>query len=101
MPKFEAAGLPIISPSATNALLSTNGWKMFHRVLANDDKQAPGIVNLIKNTVKGTKVGVIDDASEYGKGLADSVRKEPRLARTSRTTDRPEGGRLLGRRERR
>ncbi len=75
MPKFEAAGLPIISPSATNALLSTNGWKMFHRVLANDDKQAPGIVNLIKDTVKGTKVGVIDDASEYGKGLADSVRK--------------------------
>jgi len=76
MPKFEAGGLPVISPSATNALLSTNGWKMFHRVLANDDKQAPGIVNLIKNTVKGTKVGVIDDASDYGKGLADSVRKD-------------------------
>jgi len=75
MPKFEAAGLPIISPSATNALLSTNGWKMFHRVLANDDKQAPGIVNLLKDTVKSTKVGVIDDASEYVKGLADSVRK--------------------------
>ena len=76
MPKFEAGGLPIISPSATNAALSTNGWKMFHRVLANDDKQAPGVVNLIKNVVKGTKVGVIDDASEYGKGLADSVRKD-------------------------
>ena len=76
MPKFEAGGLPVISPGATNAPLSTNGWKMFHRVLANDDKQAPGIVNLIKNTVKGTKVGVIDDASDYGKGLADSVRKD-------------------------
>jgi branched-chain amino acid transport system substrate-binding protein len=47
---------------------------MFHRILANDDKQAPGVVTLIKNTVKGTKVGVIDDASEYGKGLADAVR---------------------------
>lgn len=76
MPKFEAGGLPIISPSATNALLSTNGWKMFHRVLANDDKQAPGVANLIKGVIKGTKVGVIDDASEYGKGLGDSVRKE-------------------------
>ena len=75
MPTFETAGLPMITPGATNALLSTNGWKMFHRVLANDDKQAPGVVNLLKNTVKSTKVGVIDDASEYGKGLADSVRK--------------------------
>jgi branched-chain amino acid transport system substrate-binding protein len=74
MPKFEAATLPMITPGATNAKLSTNGWKMFHRILANDDKQAPGVVTLIKGTVKGTKVGVIDDASEYGKGLADAVR---------------------------
>jgi branched-chain amino acid transport system substrate-binding protein len=74
MPKFEAANLPMITPGATNAKLSTNGWKMFHRILANDDKQAPGIVTLIQNTVKGTKVGVIDDASDYGKGLADAVR---------------------------
>ncbi len=75
MPKLEAATLPMITPGATNALLSTNGWKMFHRILANDDKQAPGVVSLIKTTIKATKVGVIDDASEYGKGLADSVRK--------------------------
>ncbi|MEO5725100.1 MAG: branched-chain amino acid ABC transporter substrate-binding protein [Ilumatobacteraceae bacterium] len=75
MPKLEAAGLPMISPSATNSALSTNGWKMFHRVLASDSAQGPGIVALIKNTIKGTKVGVIDDASDYGKGLADSVRK--------------------------
>jgi len=74
MPKFEEAGLPMITPGATNAALSTNGWKMFHRILANDDKQAPGVVKLISETIGGTKVGVIDDASEYGKGLADSVR---------------------------
>ncbi|HNJ97184.1 MAG TPA: branched-chain amino acid ABC transporter substrate-binding protein [Ilumatobacteraceae bacterium] len=74
MPKFEEAGLPMITPGATNALLSTNGWTMFHRILANDDKQAPGVVKLITETIGATKVGVIDDASEYGKGLADSVR---------------------------
>lgn len=75
MPTYEAANLSMITPGATNAKLQTNGWKMFHRILANDDKQAPGVVSLIKK--KGfTKVGVIDDASEYGKGLADTVRKE-------------------------
>jgi len=75
MPKFEEAGLTMITPGATNAQLQNNGWKTFHRILANDDKQGPGIATLIKQ--KGAKkVGVIDDASEYGKGLADTVRKE-------------------------
>ena len=72
MPTFEEGGLTMITPGATNAKLSENGWKTFHRILANDDKQGPGIVALIKKT--GKKVGVIDDASEYGKGLADNVR---------------------------
>lgn len=74
MPTFDSAGLPMITPGATNALLSTNGWTTFHRILANDDKQAPGVVALIKDTIGGTKVGVIDDASDYGKGLAEAVR---------------------------
>ncbi|HRE01762.1 MAG TPA: branched-chain amino acid ABC transporter substrate-binding protein, partial [Ilumatobacteraceae bacterium] len=74
MPTFEEFGLPMISPGATNATLSQEGWKMFHRVLANDDKQAPGVAALIKDTIKATKVGVIDDATDYGKGLAESVK---------------------------
>jgi len=89
MPKFEAANLPMITPGATNALLSTNGWKMFHRILANDDKQAPGVVKLITDTIKGTKVGVIDDASEYGKGLADAVRKGLGAANVANATIDP------------
>lgn len=75
-PKFDQAGLPIITPSATNPALSTNGWKIFHRALAGDDKQGPAIATYIKNTLKPKAVGVIDDNSEYGKGLADIVRKE-------------------------
>jgi len=75
MPTIEAAGLAMITPGATNAKLQTNGWKSFHRILANDDKQAPGVAKLIKS--KGAKViGVVDDQSVYGKGLADTVRKE-------------------------
>lgn len=73
-PKFDAAGLPIITPSATNPALSTNGWKIFHRALASDAKQGPGIAQYISATLKATKVGVLDDASEYGKGLADIVK---------------------------
>jgi len=74
-PIFNEAGLPIISPSATNASLSKNGWKIFHRAVANDDLQGPAAAKFIVG--KGAKkIAVIDDASEYGKGLADTVRSK-------------------------
>jgi len=72
LPLFEEAGLPIVSPSATNATLSQNGWTVFHRALGGDDKQGPGIAAKITADGK-TKVGIIDDNSEYGKGLADII----------------------------
>ena len=74
IPLFDAAGLAIITPSATNADLNDNNWKVFHRALAGDDKQGPAIATYIQNTLAAAKVGVIDDATEYGKGLADIVR---------------------------
>ncbi len=73
-PIFNEAVLPIVSPSATNATLQDNGWSIFHRMLANDAVQGPGIAKYISDTVKAKKVFVIDDASEYGKGLADQVK---------------------------
>ncbi len=76
LPLFEEAGLPIITPSATNPGLSQNGWKVFHRGLASDAEQGPAAAKYIKDTAKATKVFVIDDASDYGKGIADIVRKD-------------------------
>ena len=73
-PLFDAAGLAIITPSATNADLNDNNWKVFHRALAGDDKQGPAIATYIQKTLAAAKVGIIDDASEYGKGLADIVK---------------------------
>ena len=73
-PKFDQAGLPIISASATNPDLSKNGWKVFHRLLATDAKQGPDVAKYIKDTMKAKSVFVIDDQSEYGKGLAGAVR---------------------------
>ena len=71
---FAEAGLVTVSPSATNPKLSTNGWDTFHRMLGNDDTQAPGAATWIKGS-GATKVFVVDDASEYGKGLSDGVAK--------------------------
>jgi len=70
---FSQAGLVTVSASATNPDLSTNGWKTFHRVLGNDATQAPAVGKYITDTLAAKKVYVVDDASEYGKGLADGV----------------------------
>ncbi len=76
LPILEAAGIPNISPSATAVSLAQNGYKYWHRVLANDDVQGPGDADFMANTLHAKKVAVIDDQSEYGKGLADSVRAQ-------------------------
>ena len=71
---FADAKLATISPSATRVSLSTNGWATFHRALANDGKQGPGIAKYLQATLAAKKVGVLDDQSDYGKGLADIVK---------------------------
>jgi len=75
-PIFEEAGIPNVSPSATAVSLAANGWKFWHRVLANDDVQGPGDADFIAKTLNAKTAAVIDDQSEYGKGLADAVRKQ-------------------------
>lgn len=72
-PIFNRVGLPIITPSATNPALSTNGWKIFHRAVATDALQGAAAAKYIKTKFGKAKIAVIDDASDYGKGLADIV----------------------------
>ena len=72
-PIFAEAGVPTVSPSATNPALSENGWDTFHRALGNDATQGPAAARYIKDTLKAKKTFVIDDASEYGAGLAGIV----------------------------
>jgi branched-chain amino acid transport system substrate-binding protein len=74
-PKFDEAGLPIITASATGADLSQQGWSIFHRALAGDQVQGPAVAKYIEETLQPESVGVLDDNSEYGKGLADIVRE--------------------------
>jgi branched-chain amino acid transport system substrate-binding protein len=73
-PIFQEAGMPIVTPSATRTSLSTKSWSVFHRAVANDDSQGPAAAKYIANTLKATKVYVVDDQSAYGVGLADAVR---------------------------
>jgi len=75
-PLFNEAGLVTISASATNPALADNGWKTFYRVLGNDASQGPAAAKYIKDVLQAKRVVVVDDASEYGKGLAEIAKKD-------------------------
>jgi branched-chain amino acid transport system substrate-binding protein len=64
---FEA-GIPQISPSATNPKYTQQGFKTAFRVCANDGRYAV-------ETSKAKKVAVIDDRTAYGQGVAEEFIK--------------------------
>jgi branched-chain amino acid transport system substrate-binding protein len=72
-PAFAEAGLVTVSGSATNPDLTSNGWETFHRIIGTDAAQAPADAALLTGELGATQVFVIDDASEYGAGLAAGV----------------------------
>jgi branched-chain amino acid transport system substrate-binding protein len=74
-PVFNQAGLVSVTASATNVTLSEKGWRTFFRGLANDGVQGPSVANYMKNTLGYDKVCVVDDSTDYGLGLSQSVRE--------------------------
>ncbi len=79
-PIINQAGIPIITPSATNPVLASGGkvggtpWTVFHRAVASDADQGPAAARYISEVLKATKVFVADDQSTYGAGIADAVK---------------------------
>lgn len=71
---FEA-GLPSISPSATNVDLTKNGWTTWHRVIGNDDAQGKADAKYLTEKLGKKKVFVVDDGQDYSKGLGGTVKE--------------------------
>jgi branched-chain amino acid transport system substrate-binding protein len=70
---LEQGKIPNVSPSATNPGLAQNNWAYWHRVVANDADQGPGIVNFLVKAKSPKKAYILSDEQEYGVGLADSM----------------------------
>lgn len=72
---FDQAGMVFATPSATNPTLTGQGWRAFFRGLASDAVQGPSVAGYLRQTMRADKVCVVDDSTEYGLGLAESVRQ--------------------------
>ncbi|MDC7713991.1 branched-chain amino acid ABC transporter substrate-binding protein [Vogesella sp. LYT5W] len=72
---YSDAGIPQISPSATNPDYTRQGYKTTFRMIANDVQQGTALGQFAIDTLKAKTVAVVDDRTAYGQGLADEFAK--------------------------
>jgi branched-chain amino acid transport system substrate-binding protein len=72
---YSDAGIPQISPSATNPDYTKQGFKTTFRVIGNDVQQGKALGEFAANKIKAKKIAIIDDRTAYGQGLADEFEK--------------------------
>ncbi|MFM2262064.1 MAG: hypothetical protein RI959_740 [Pseudomonadota bacterium] len=84
---YNAAGIPQISPSATNPKYTRQGYNNVFRVVADDVHLGGTLGKYAIETLKAKNVAVIDDRTAYGQGVADEFEKGVAAA----------GGKVVGR----
>lgn len=84
---YSDAGIPQISPSATNPKYTRQGYKTTFRVVADDVHLGGTLGKYAVTQVKGKSIAVIDDRTAYGQGVADEFEKGVKAA----------GGKTVGR----
>ena len=83
---YSDAGIPQISPSATNPKYTRSGFKTAFRIVADDVHLGGTLGRYAVNNIKGQSIAVIDDRTAYGQGVATEFEKAVKLA----------GGKLVG-----
>jgi branched-chain amino acid transport system substrate-binding protein len=69
---YKESGIIAMSPSATNPALTQSGdYPNFFRTIASDDAQARLQVDFALDKLGLTKLAVLHDKGDYGKGLAE------------------------------
>jgi branched-chain amino acid transport system substrate-binding protein len=72
---YSDAGIPQISPSATNPKFTRNGYKTTFRVVADDVHLGGTLGRYAVKELKGKSIAVIDDRTAYGQGVAEEFSK--------------------------
>jgi branched-chain amino acid transport system substrate-binding protein len=72
---YSDAGIPQVSPSATNPKYTRQGFKTTFRVVADDTQLGGTLGKYAVGTLKGKSIAVIDDRTAYGQGVAEEFAK--------------------------
>ncbi len=74
------AGIPQISPGATNPKYTQQGFNTAFRVVANDGQLGGTLGSYAVKTLHAKNIAVIDDRTAYGQGLAEEFTKGAKKA---------------------
>jgi len=77
---YHDAGIPQISPSATNPKYTQQGFKGAFRVVANDGQLGGALGRYAAATINAKNIAIIDDRTAYGQGVADEFSKAAKAA---------------------
>ena len=77
---YNDAGIPQISPSATNPKYTMQGYKGAFRVVANDGQLGGALGRYTASDIKAKRIAIIDDRTAYGQGVADEFAKAAKAA---------------------
>ena len=77
---YADAGLPQVSPSATNPQYTLQGFKTAFRVMANDVQQGKVLGEYAAKQLSAKTIAIIDDKTAYGEGLAKEFKKAAEAA---------------------
>ena len=77
---YSDAGIPQISPSATNPKYTRQGFKTTFRVVADDVQLGSTLGKYAVGTLKAKNIAVIDDRTAYGQGVAEEFVKAAEAA---------------------
>lgn len=69
-------GGAMVSTVGTNPKITQAGYKNLFRIVASDVQAGSNMATYAANVLKAKKVGVIDDRTAFGQGLADEFAKE-------------------------
>ncbi|MDT7517837.1 branched-chain amino acid ABC transporter substrate-binding protein [Rhodoferax sp. TBRC 17660] len=72
---YSDAGIPQVSPSATNPKYTRQGFKTAFRLVADDAQLGGTLGRYAVKELKGKSIAVIDDRTAYGQGVAQEFSK--------------------------
>src|SRR5690606_29809586 len=77
---YANAGIPQLSPSATNPKYTQQKFKTTFRLVANDAQLGGALGSYAVKTMGGKTFAIIDDRTAYGQGVADQFAKAVKAA---------------------
>jgi branched-chain amino acid transport system substrate-binding protein len=78
---YSDAGIPQITPGATNPRFTRQGFRTTFRIVTDDVHLGRTLGRYAVKELKGRSIAVIDDRTAYGQGVADEFEKGRQVCR--------------------